>query len=217
MELNDSIMTKALSVAYEKAMKGFEVKGVKVFDSAYDLARDYTDSCKSVKQNLTSLINWQCSKSGLSGFVTSFGGLPAMAVGVPANLTSVLFIQLRMIAAIAIMAGYDPKNDQVQTLAYACLTGNSAGNIIKNAGIRLGEKLAVNYIKKTLTREVTKKINQAVSFKLITAFGEKGIINAGKMVPVLGGIIGGCFDVASTKIIGKVTQNLFIEGKVDNN
>ncbi|MCR5819531.1 MAG: EcsC family protein [Bacteroidaceae bacterium] len=214
MELNQSIVSKALSTAYDKAINGFEVQGIKVLDSAYDLAKDYINDSKTLEANVTSLINWQCGKSAISGFVTNLGGLPAMAVGLPANLTSVLYIQLRMVAAIALMAGFNPKSDQVQTLAYACLTGSSIGNIIKNAGIKIGEKVAVNYIKKSLTREVINKINSAVSFRLLTKFGEKGIINAGKFVPFVGGGIGGAFDAASTKAIGNVAKNLFVNNKV---
>ncbi len=50
MELNQSLISKALSVAYEKAIDGFEFKGFKVLDSAYDLAKDYADESKSANK-----------------------------------------------------------------------------------------------------------------------------------------------------------------------
>ena len=207
------MMSKALQVAYEKAISGFEVKGVKLLDSAYDLAKSYANPEKTVKQNATSLVNWQCSKVGASGFATSFGGFAAMAVGVPANITSVLYVQLRMIAAIAIMAGaaiaimagYDPRQDQVQTLAYTCLLGSAAGDVIKDAGIKITEKVTENYIKRTMTRAVTTKINQKVGFKLITKAGSKGVLNITKMIPVVGAVFGASFDIVTTFIDGKVS------------
>ena len=52
----------------------------------------------------------------------------------PANITSVMYVQLRMCCAIAKMAGYDIHSDQVQTLIYACLTGSAASDILKHAG-----------------------------------------------------------------------------------
>lgn len=211
MKIDQSVVGKALSAAYEKAINGMEVKNVKVADSAYDLARDYSKSGRTVRQNATSLINWQCSKTGLTGFVTGLPGGFGMLAGVPADLTCVFFIQLRMIAAIAIMAGYDPKSDQVRTMSFACLTGNSLETVLKEAGVTIGKKMATQYIKNRITRETINKINQAVGFRLVTKFGEKGVINLGKCVPFVGGVIGGAFDVASTKIIGKVAKKVFIE------
>lgn len=213
MKIDQTMVGKALSVAYDKAINGFEVNNIKVADSAYDLARDYTKSDKTVKQNATSLINWQCSKTGLTGFVTGLPGGVGMLAGVPADLTCVFFIQLRMIAAIAVMAGHDLHSDKVRTLSFACLTGNSIESVLKEAGVTIGKKMAINYIKNNITRETIKKINQIVGFRLLTKFGEKGVINLGKCVPVLGGIIGGAIDVASTKIIGKVAKSLFLDSK----
>lgn len=214
-KMTESMMSKALQVAYDKAIGGFEVKGVKILDSAYDLAQSYAKADKTVKQNATSLVNWQCSKAGASGFATSFGGFTTMAVGIPANITSVLYVQLRMIAAIAIMAGYDPRQDQVQTLAYTCLLGSAAGDVIKDAGIKITEKLTENYIKKNITRAMTTKINQGVGFKLITKAGSKGVLNLTKMIPVVGAVFGAGFDIVTTKAIGATAKKVFIDGKMD--
>ena len=34
-------------------------------------------------------------------------------------------------------------------------------------------------------------INQRIGYRLITKFGEKGIINLGKAIPLIGGVVGG--------------------------
>jgi uncharacterized protein (DUF697 family) len=136
-----------------------------------------------------------------------------LPVAVPANLASVLLVQVRMIAAIAHMGGYDLKDDQVKTFVFTCLAGNSAKEIIKNSGIQFGRKLAISGIKK-IPFTIINKINRAVGFRLITKFGGKGIINLGKMVPIAGGILGGTLDAVSTNIIGKTAQKLFIDGSL---
>lgn len=120
-----------------------------------------------------------------------------------------------MVAAIAHMGGHDLKSDEVKTFVYACLAGNGAKDILKNAGIQIGKKLAVSGIKK-IPFEVIKKINQAVGFRLLTKFGEKGIINLGKMVPLAGGVIGGTVDAVSTNTIGNVARRIFIEEAESN-
>ena len=83
-----------------------------------------------------------------SGFLTGFGGIITLPVTIPANVGSVLYVQMRMIACIAYLAGYDLKSDQVQTLVYACLAGVAVTDVIKQAGIKFGIKLTNATIKK---------------------------------------------------------------------
>ena len=158
----------------------------------------------------------QILKCTTSGFITGFGGLITLPVTVPANISSVLYVQMRMIACIAYMAGYDLKSDQVQTLVYACLAGVSVSEVIKQTGIKIGMKMATSAIKKIPGKTLT-KINQKVGFRFITKFGEKGVINLGKLVPGVGAVIGGSLDYAETKVISKRAYDWFFEGDFDQN
>ena len=85
----------------------------------------------------------------------------------------------------------------------------AAGDIVKITGIKLGTKLTEQVIKQ-VTGEVLKSINKKVGFRLVTKFGEKGIINLGKMIPIAGGVVGGTFDATSTYVIGKIARTTFI-------
>ena len=109
---------------------------------------------------------------------------------------------------IAYINGYDIHSDQVRILAYTCLTGSSATNILKNVGIKIGEKAAVNALKK-IPGAILVKINQQVGFRLVTKFGQKGIINLCKLVPFVGGVVGGGIDTATTIGIGNITKVVF--------
>jgi hypothetical protein len=51
--------------------------------------------------------------------------------------------------------------------------------------------------------------------RFITKFGTKGVINLGKMVPIVGGVIGGTFDYAGTKIIASKAKDIFLYGNID--
>jgi len=203
-ELTESTIQKALDFAYDKA-----VNGVKGLDSAEELAENYLDKDGSLEDKVNSLIRWQNTKAGTAGFVTGLGGILTMPVSLPANITSVLYLQIRMISAIAYMGGYDLKDDKVKTFVYACLVGSSANEIIKKAGIEIGKKLATNTIK-NISGKVITQINQKVGFRLLTKFGEKGVVNLGKAVPFLGGIIGGFIDTASTNLIGNTARDMFV-------
>lgn len=62
---------------------------------------------------------------------------------------------------------------------------------------------------KKLPGEVTKAINKKVGFRLVTKFGEKGVINLGKALPLVGGVIGGTVDGIGTHVIGKTAKTIF--------
>ena len=178
-------------------------------DGAIELAESYQGRHGSPRRDAKTLIRWQTAKAATSGFIMGVPSLPAMPVTLPANSASVLFIQIRMIAAIAHLGGYDLNDGRVKTLCFACLCGNAARAILREAGIEIGKKMAVLALKR-LPGKIFIAINKKVGFRLLTKFGEKGVINASRAVPVLGALIGGGVDAAWTKAIGNQARNIFI-------
>ena len=203
-KLNQGVIMKALDWGYENA-----INGIPGFDSAYEMADSYTSKGGSPRKNSRSLIRWQNTKAGTSGFLTGLGGIITMPVLIPANLASVLYIQIRMIAAIAHIGGYDLKDDRVRSLVYACMAGNGAKDILKDIGIVVGKKMSTQAIKNISGKTIV-AINQKVGFRLLTKFGEKGAINLGKAIPLVGGVIGGTFDIVTTNTIGRISKRTFI-------
>lgn len=206
-ELNQGMIMKALDYAYEKA-----IIGIPGFDSAQEMAENFMKNGDNSISNCNSLIRWQNTKAGTSGFLTGLGGLITMPVAIPANLASVMYVQIRMIAAIAYIGGYDLKDDRVKSLVYLCMAGNGAKDILKDIGIVVGRKLGQQMIA-NISGKTVSAINQKVGFRLLTKFGEKGAINLGRAVPIFGGLIGGAFDIVTTNIIGNVARKTFIEVK----
>lgn len=207
--ITEEQMLEILNSLYIKSVNGIP----KVSLPVDDLVEDYIKKNPSVEEAAKSLINNSTVKCGTSGFLTGFGGFATMIATLPANITSVMYVQLRMCCAIAKMAGYDIHSDQVQTLIYACLTGSAMSDILKQAGIKFGQKFGVAMVKKIPGKTIT-AINQKVGFRFVTKFGEKGIVNLGKVVPVLGAFIGGGIDVASTRIIGYNAYKVFMKGEL---
>lgn len=205
-KITESQIQKALDFAYDLA-----VNGGAGLDSAIELAESYK-KFDCIHDQCNSLIRWQNTKAGTSGFVTGLGGLIFMPITLPANITSVLYVQIRMIAAIAYLAGYDLKDDKVKTMVYVCLVGNGAMEILKNIGVEVGKKVATNALKNVSGKVIT-QINQKVGFRLVTKFGEKGVINLGKAIPILGGVIGGTVDSISTNIVGNTARDIFVGEK----
>ena len=197
---------KILDSCYEKCLNGIP----KVSPSVEEMANDYLKKYKTKEEACKAMIRNQITKCATSGFITGFGGFITMPVTLPANITSVIYVQMRMIACTSYMAGFDLDSDQTQTLVYACLAGVAVNNVIKQAGIKFGVKFANGLIKK-IPGKVLTKINQKVGFRFVTKFGTKGIINLGKLIPGVGAVIGGGLDLVETKIIAKRSYKWFFE------
>lgn len=192
-QVNKGIIAKTLDWAYSKAVSGFT--GV---DSAYDLGNSYLAQKGSLEDQVDSLIKWQVAKAATSGFVTGLGGVMIMPLTVPANIASVIYVQIRMIAAIAYMGGHDIREDRVKSLIYICMVGNGAKELLKDMSVKAGERLAA-------------KIAEKVSTNIASKTGQKSVTSLSKAVPVLGGVVGGSYDAITTRVVGKVAKKIFID------
>lgn len=207
IQLNQDDIMNLLDKLYDNSIQGIP----KVSEPVEKLASDYISKADNIDSAAKSFINYQIAKCTTSGFLTGLGGLITLPVAIPANIGSVLYVQMRMIACLAHMGGYDTTSDQVQTLVYACLAGISVDQIVKQVGVKVGVKFANAMVNK-IPGTVLTKINQKVGFRLLTKFGTKGAINIGKAIPFVGGIISGGFDFAETKIIADRAYKMFIKG-----
>lgn len=199
-----------LDKLYDQSVQGI----AKVSPPIEELANNYLEKNKNIETAAKKFIKYQIVKCTTSGFVSGLGGLITLPVAIPANVGSVMYVQMRMIACLAYMGGYDTDSDQVQTLVYACLAGISLDQVLKNVGIQFGTKVTMSLVRK-IPGTVLTKINQKVGFRFLTKFGTKGLINIGKAVPIVGGVISGGFDFAETKLIANRAYKMFIENNFD--
>jgi hypothetical protein len=179
-----SQIARVLDWAYNKAVNG----GIPGLSTAEELANDFAKG-SDPREQANKLIRWQNAKCATSGFITGLGGLVTLPLSIPANITSVLYMQIRMIAAIAHMGGHDLKSDRVRTLVLMCLAGSAAADALKDVGIAVGKRLTEQTIRQ-LSSDTIAKINQKAGFKLVSKFGQTGMINLSKAIPIVGGVIG---------------------------
>ncbi|MFQ6861265.1 MAG: EcsC family protein [Beduini sp.] len=197
---------KILDSCYDKCRNGVYKVSLNVEDMANEYLRKYETrelACKAMLKN-------QVAKCTTSGFITGFGGIITMPVTLPANVVNVLYVQMRMIACVAYMAGFDLDSDETQTFVYACLAGVAVNGVVKQASIKFGVKFANGLIKK-IPGKVLTKINQKVGFRFITKFGTKGIVNLGKLLPGVGAVVGGGLDFVETKLIAQRSYKWFFK------
>ena len=135
MNFNKQNVIKILDSIYDNALEGLPATS-----TIEELAEDHLKANNNNKKKaIDSLIKWAIAKSSASGFITSVGGLITLPVAIPVGLTSSFYIQMRMISAIALISGYNPRTDQVKTLVYCCLVGDSCMKALKEVGVKIGQ------------------------------------------------------------------------------
>jgi uncharacterized protein (DUF697 family) len=202
-KLTEKVIAQALEFAYEKAVGGFAGA-----DSAAALAETYKAAHPDDKRKQTdALIKKEIVKGASSGFVTGLFGLITLPVTIPANIVSVLFIQVRMVIAIAVIGGYDPKDEKVKSIIFSCLAGNAIKEVFKEAGVDVGKRMALKKIYNTFTGGTLARINRSIALKLIPKLS----VNLGKWIPILGGVIGGAMDAVWVNEVGSTAKLIFIE------
>ena len=208
-ELTQDQVMEILDKCYSEA-----VNGLAKSKNCVDLVAEYLNRYPNTEIAVKTMISNKIAMCTTSGFLTSLGGLIMLPVTLPANFVSVWCIQIRMIGIIAVMYGFDPLDDSVRTLVYLCLTGTSMSKICRDAGVQFRNKLTLSFIKK-IPGSLLAKINQKVGFRFIARAGTKGIVNLTKLVPLVGGVVGGAFDFAVTRVIANKAIKVFGYGKLD--
>ena len=149
-------------------------------------------------------------KASLSGFLAGVGGGLFLPVTITINISTVLVLQLRMISAIAVIGGYDVKDDRVKALITLCLVGKGASDVLKQVGVKSSQQITTSVIQ-SISSTTLIKINQRVGFRLFTKFGSSGMINLGRVIPIVGGVVMAIFDLSSTRAIGIFAIRTFLK------
>lgn len=203
------LAVRVLNTIYERVTSASP--GPRV-ESALSLAQHYLDSPKqkTLEDKMDALIHVQNAKACAVGFVTSLGGIITLPLTLPANVMGVFFIQMRMIAAIAIMSGYDLKDEKVKTMIFACMCGRGAGDVLRDVDMGSEQHLTKKILNK-LSQETISHMQRVTSVKMAAKIGETGAVNMAKVVPLLGGLIAGTFDGMTTSSIGKISKKVFLD------
>lgn len=190
--------------------------GVGPLPSASDLAAEYRrQPYGSNAERVQGLIRWAVAKNAATGFMTGLGGVLTLPIAIPASLGASLAIQVPMVGAIAELYGHDSKHDRVRTAILLCMIGTAMEDVVKAAGVKVGGKVAIEGLKK-IPGKVLIEINKRVGFRLLTKFGERGVVNLAKLVPLVGGAVGGTFDGATCYMAGQAADMAFRPSGVDH-
>lgn len=186
---------------------GFE--GWKNFDSAQSIAQEalrahHGDHAKAID----AIVAQHRKLAATNGFLTGLGGLFTLPVALPANVVGFYLLATRMCAAIAVVRGYDVDRRALRSAVLLTLIGTEADDVLSKAGVATTGRLS-SLATKRLPPAVLMVINKAVGFRLIGQLGTKVLARAGKLVPVVGGVVGAGLDVLLLNRIAKNAQDQF--------
>ena len=191
---------KALDWAYASSLDG--MKGVAPAEA---LAREYLAGPGTLRQQADRLVRAQTTKAALTGFVSSMAGV-AIPVTLSASFAVVLFIQMRMVVAIAHLGGWDVRDERVRALVYACVAGEKPEEMLGKLGVVLGGAMTAAVVSK-VSRSVLAAVKRRVRARLVPRLGGRRL---GRALPIIGGIITARVEGKATAEIGRVARDTFV-------
>ncbi|HEY6738644.1 MAG TPA: EcsC family protein [Actinopolymorphaceae bacterium] len=162
-----------------------------------------------IERAVDDIVSAHTRLAGVGGFVTGFGGFVTLAVALPVNVVEFYIIATRMVAAIAAVRGHDVRQDQVRTSVLLTLAGNDATKVLAKAGVGAVSGRLTSLALRPLPTSALMVINKGVAFRLIVRAGQRTLVRFGRMIPLVGGVLGGAFDVYLVRRIAKNGKRQF--------
>lgn len=198
------------------------IDGVGPLSSAAELACTYLDdaSYASNDARVASLIHREMAKNFTTGFVTGLGGALTLPVSVPGALAASWVLQARMAAAIARIYGHDLTASRTRTAILLSLAGDVAKGALEGLPLTFGTRLTQRAIDQVPGRALV-EINKRIGARLLVRAGSRRIASFPRLVPFIGGLVGGTMDAMVCRVVGQTARRLLhrpdgviIEGEV---
>ncbi len=179
--------------ALVERLLGAGIDGRGPFESAQAVAARALEKSPSREAAVNAIVRRHVATGVAGGFVTGLGGLVTMAVAVPANVVEFYLTATRMVAAIAVVRGYDLSQAQIRTAVLLTLVGAEADDVLHKAGLGAGGRIT-DLATRRLPDSALMIINKAVGFRLVSQLGRGVLSRFGRAVPVIGGAVGAGLD-----------------------
>lgn len=164
------------------------------------------------QQDVEAAIDWvihsHTGLAGAQGFVTNLGGILTTAVTLPANIVGLAIVQVRMLAAIAHLRGYDVDDARVRTAITMSLLGDDLAGLV--SGEHLPSSPMAIATAPMHDPDLDERVAQLVLASLFTQSGGKRMhVFATKRIPLFGGGVGAVVDGFATRKLGQFAKTAF--------
>lgn len=185
------------------------VDGAGPFKGSIEVAEEsYKTKRGDVEAAIRHLSRVHIRLAATTGGLTGLGGLITLPVTVPVGVGGYYLLGARLAGGVAHLRGHDVHTEDVRTAVLLTMLGSAGTEILKDTGIVIGTKGLAAALAK-VPGKVFIDINKKVGFRLVTKGGTKGVINAGKLVPLIGGPIGATIDGTSMKLVSGYAKSAF--------
>ena len=186
------------------------INGTAMVPGAKSAAAKHLVKKGSAEDAIESLVLTHIGLAGAQGFVTSLGGLPTLAVTLPANIAGLAVVQVRLIATIAHLRGYDIDSPRVRTAMIVCLMGRDGVRRLIDDGVLPSTPLAIATAP-MFDATLDHLVSERVLGELVGRIGGRraGLLFA-RRIPLLGGGVGGAMDGYTTIEIGNFAREVFV-------
>lgn len=186
------------------------IDGFPGFPSAREIGQRRLAKRRDVDRAIRDVIDTHIRLAGVQGFVTNLGGVVAMPVAIPANLAGIAVLQLRMVASILYLRGYDVDDPRVRTAALLTLLGQDT----VTKGVKSGTLGGTPYDIATSLADLDPGRTELIASRVMTELmgrigGKHATLALAKRVPMVGGAVSAGVDAVSTYSIGRYAREEF--------
>lgn len=172
----------------------FAIEGNMSIPGAKDAAARALQSRGDHEAALDTLIRQHVGLAGAQGFLTNLGGLITLPVALPANLADLAVVQMRMIAAIAHLRGYDVNDRRVRSALTLAMLGEDEVRKQVASGRLASTPMGIAtapVFDPTLEHAVSERVFGDLGTKMA---GKHVVVQVAKRIPLVGGGVGAAVD-----------------------
>lgn len=156
-----------------------------------------------VDQAVNELIENHVSLAAAQGFVTNIGGLATAAAAIPANIAGLAVLQVRMVAGIAHLRGYDLSDLRVRNAILLCALGEeTVTGLVKQRKVP-GLPMLIATAPAHDPELDTLTAAEFTSALVGRVVGKRAASTVVRRVPVAGGVWGAGTDAYATWQVGR--------------
>ena len=188
----------------------FAIDGNMTIPGAKDAAARALQARGDHEAALDTLIRQHVGLAGAQGFLTNLGGLLTLPVALPANLAGLAVVQMRMIAGIAHLRGYDVNNRRVRSALTLTMLGEDEVRKRVSSGRLPSTPMGVAtapVFDPALEHMVSERVFADLGTKMA---GKHVVVQVAKRIPLVGGGVGAAADGYFTYALGQYARREFV-------
>jgi hypothetical protein len=188
---------------YPRAMAGLPGLG-----TPEQFAAGFREAPGSLRERGEQLVKRHIAISSAAGFVSGVGGILLMPITLPTNLAVVAIVQIHMVAAVASLAGRDPRSPAVRDEILACLVGDNPTGETRTAEQETLDRVGLKIAERGLNTLVTAGVGLIgwAGRAAASALVKRRLIRG---IPIVGGAIGALSDGYVTRIVAAAALDTF--------